>query len=202
MPDRHRKQGEDADGGEDQLRVLPGEVGDPVIGGSTPWRGKRETDTAQHCTRIQSEYFEIQIKHWYHRSHGPPRIRPGVQPRLRARPHRRALVAADRARALLGPLRFSDLGRARSAGRPTDVLTKRLRDLEQHGIVARRELEPPASAIVYELTELGRGLERPMIELGRWGMSLQRLDDVIDLDADLAAQRAARRPRAAARLPS
>ena len=69
----------------------------------------------------------------------------------------------------LGPLRFSDLARA-VGGAPTDVLTKRLRDLEQHGIVARRELDPPASATVYELTELGRGLERPMIELGRWGM--------------------------------
>ena len=56
-------------------------------------------------------------------------------------------------------------------GAPTDVLTKRLRDLEQHGIVARRELDPPASAVVYELTELGRGLERPMLELGRWGMN-------------------------------
>jgi DNA-binding HxlR family transcriptional regulator len=80
----------------------------------------------------------------------------------------------------LGPLRFSALARS-VGGAPTDVLTKRLRDLERHGIVARRELGPPASATVYELTELGRGLERPMIELSRWGMSLQKLEDVIDL---------------------
>lgn len=80
----------------------------------------------------------------------------------------------------LGPLRFSALARS-VGGAPTDVLTKRLRDLEQHGIVERRELDPPASTTVYELTELGRGLEVPMIELGRWGMGLQKLEDVIDL---------------------
>jgi len=80
----------------------------------------------------------------------------------------------------LGPMRFSALVRA-VGGAPTDILTKRLRELEQHGVVARRELEPPASATVYELTELGRGLERPMVELGRWGMGLQELDDVIHL---------------------
>lgn len=80
----------------------------------------------------------------------------------------------------LGPMRFSALVRA-VGGAPTDILTKRLRELEQHGIVARRELPAPASATVYELTELGRGLERPMVELGRWGMGLQKLEDVIDL---------------------
>jgi DNA-binding HxlR family transcriptional regulator len=81
---------------------------------------------------------------------------------------------------MLGPLRFSDLARS-VGGAPTDVLTKRLRDLEADGIVARRELDPPASASVYELTELGRGLERPLNELGRWGLGLQKLADVIDL---------------------
>jgi len=80
----------------------------------------------------------------------------------------------------LGPMRFSALVRA-VGGAPTDILTKRLRELEQHGVIARRELDPPASATVYELTELGRGLERPMVELGRWGMGLQELEDVIEL---------------------
>ncbi len=78
---------------------------------------------------------------------------------------------------LLGPLRFSDLARA-VGGAPTDVLTKRLRDLERDGVVARRELDPPASAVVYELTELGQGLERPLIELGRWGLNFSQIDDV------------------------
>ncbi|MDX6609645.1 MAG: hypothetical protein QOF85_1570 [Solirubrobacterales bacterium] len=80
----------------------------------------------------------------------------------------------------LGPMRFSALARS-VGGAPTDVLTKRLRDLEQHGIVERRELDPPASTTVYELTALGHGLEVPMIELSRWGMGLQKLEDVIDL---------------------
>jgi DNA-binding HxlR family transcriptional regulator len=70
---------------------------------------------------------------------------------------------------ILGPLRFSELARA-VGGAPTDVLTKRLRDLEQAGIVERVELEPPASVTAYELTPLGRGLERPLLELGRWGL--------------------------------
>lgn len=80
----------------------------------------------------------------------------------------------------LGPLRFSELARA-VGGAPTDVLTKRLRDLEADGVVARRELEVPVAATVYELTELGRGLERPMFELARWGMQLQRAEGVVDL---------------------
>lgn len=83
---------------------------------------------------------------------------------------------------LLGPLRFSDLARL-VGNAPTDVLTKRLRDLEADGIVRRRRLDPPASATVYELSELGRGLERPLVEMGRWGMQLQRLPDVIGLPA-------------------
>jgi DNA-binding HxlR family transcriptional regulator len=78
---------------------------------------------------------------------------------------------------LLGPLRFSDLARA-VGGAPTDVLTKRLRDLERDGIVARRELDPPASAVAYELTELGRELERPLLELGRWGHTFYEAGDV------------------------
>jgi DNA-binding HxlR family transcriptional regulator len=80
----------------------------------------------------------------------------------------------------LGPLRFSDLVR-NVGGAPTDVLTKRLRDLESHDIVRRRELDPPAAGVAYELTEVGRGLERPMLELGRWGLHFERVDDVAHL---------------------
>jgi len=81
---------------------------------------------------------------------------------------------------LLGPLRFSDLARA-VGGAPTDVLTRRLRDLERHGIVRRRQLDPPASGIAYELTDLGRGLERPLLELGRWGLNFEQVADIAGL---------------------
>lgn len=80
----------------------------------------------------------------------------------------------------LGPLRFSTLARD-VGGAPTDVLTKRLRELEEGGIVVRRELDPPAGGTAYELTALGRGLERPMIELARWGMELQKVEDVVGM---------------------
>ena len=80
----------------------------------------------------------------------------------------------------LGPLRFRELARA-VGGAPTDVLSRRLGDLESDGIVRRRKLESPTLATVYELTDVGRGLERPMIELGRWGLNFQRASDVADL---------------------
>jgi DNA-binding HxlR family transcriptional regulator len=80
----------------------------------------------------------------------------------------------------LGPLRFSDLARD-VGGAPTDVLTKRLRDLESHGIVRRRELDPPATGTAYELTEVGWGLERPMLELGRWGLHFEHVEGLARL---------------------
>jgi DNA-binding HxlR family transcriptional regulator len=69
---------------------------------------------------------------------------------------------------VLGPKRFTDL----RAGLPNlgpDVLSQRLRDLEQAGIVQRRTLPPPAGSRVYELTEWGRELEPVLLALGRWG---------------------------------
>ncbi len=87
---------------------------------------------------------------------------------------------------MLGPLRFSDLARG-IGGAPTDVLTKRLRELEQDGIVRRRELGPPVSATAYELTELGRELERPLLELGRWGLNFQRVADTLEISPSMLA---------------
>jgi len=78
---------------------------------------------------------------------------------------------------LLGPLRFSELARC-VGGAPTDILTRRLRDLEQDGIVRRRELDPPASGTVYELTEVGAELEGTVLDLGRWGLSFYRVEDL------------------------
>lgn len=70
---------------------------------------------------------------------------------------------------LLGPQRFSDLRRALPAV-SSNLLTDRLRELEAHGVVARRTLPPPAGAVVYELTESGRELEPVVLALGQWGL--------------------------------
>lgn len=69
----------------------------------------------------------------------------------------------------LGPQRFSDL-LARLPGLSRSVLTERLAELEERGVVARRELPPPAPATVYELTEAGRALRPALAELTRWGV--------------------------------
>jgi DNA-binding HxlR family transcriptional regulator len=69
---------------------------------------------------------------------------------------------------LLGPKRFTDL-RAGLPGVSPDVLTQRLKDLEEAGLVERRKLPPPAGSRVYELTARGAELEPILIQLGRWG---------------------------------
>lgn len=74
---------------------------------------------------------------------------------------------------LFGPKRFADLVRGLS-GISQNVLTQRLRDLEQGGVLTRRRPLPPAAGVVYELTKRGRGLEPVLLALGRWGSPLER----------------------------
>ncbi len=69
---------------------------------------------------------------------------------------------------MLGPKRFTDLRTGLPHVGP-DVLSQRLRDLEEAGVLARRKLPPPAASQVYELTDWGRELEPVLIALGRWG---------------------------------
>jgi DNA-binding HxlR family transcriptional regulator len=69
---------------------------------------------------------------------------------------------------LLGPKRYTDL-RRNLPGIATNLLAERLRDLDEDGLVTRRELPPPTPASVYELTETGRALEEPILALIRWG---------------------------------
>ncbi|MEU4765742.1 winged helix-turn-helix transcriptional regulator [Actinosynnema sp. NPDC023794] len=69
---------------------------------------------------------------------------------------------------LFGPKRFTDL-RAGMPGASPNVLSHRLRELEEFGVVRRRKLPPPAAAWVYELTAWGRELEPVITALGRWG---------------------------------
>jgi DNA-binding HxlR family transcriptional regulator len=69
---------------------------------------------------------------------------------------------------VLGPKRFTDL-RAHLPGIATDVLSQRLRQLEQAGIVRPTTLPSPASGSAYELTDRGHELEPVLHALGRWG---------------------------------
>jgi len=69
---------------------------------------------------------------------------------------------------LAGPRRFKDL----IDGLPdvsTNLLSERLKCLEQQGILSRRVLPPPAGSTVYELTAVGQALEKAVFELGKWG---------------------------------
>jgi DNA-binding HxlR family transcriptional regulator len=70
---------------------------------------------------------------------------------------------------LLGPKRFTDL-RAGLPNASPNVLSQRLRELEEEGIVQRRRLPPPAGSWVYELTDWGRELEPVVRLLGRWAL--------------------------------
>jgi DNA-binding HxlR family transcriptional regulator len=69
---------------------------------------------------------------------------------------------------MLGPKRFTDL-RAGLPHASSNILSERLRELEESGVVRRRKLPPPISARVYELTEWGRELEPVVTQLGAWG---------------------------------
>ena len=69
---------------------------------------------------------------------------------------------------LIGPKRYKDL----LAGLPgigTNLLARRLRELEARGLIERTILPAPASATVYGLTEKGAALEPVVLALGRWG---------------------------------
>lgn len=69
---------------------------------------------------------------------------------------------------LLGPKRFTDLRNGLSNA-STNILAERLRELEDGGVIRKRNLPPPAAASVYELTEWGRELEPIVTRLGAWG---------------------------------
>jgi DNA-binding HxlR family transcriptional regulator len=83
---------------------------------------------------------------------------------------------------LFGPKRYADLSRG-LPGMSQNVLSQRLRELEQEGIIRRRKLGPPASIRVYELTERGQALEPVLCALARWG-SRSMVDPTAELSVD------------------
>lgn len=81
------------------------------------------------------------------------------------------------------PMRFSDLQAINPRLSP-NLLTRRLRRLEESGLVRRRQLPPPAAATVYELhPEAGEELLPVLNALGRFGAYLFRSAPDTGLDA-------------------
>ena len=83
---------------------------------------------------------------------------------------------------MLGARRFSDL-RADLPGISANVLTQRLSELEERGLVRRRKLPPPASVQVYEATEWGLEAEPIVQVLGRWAARSPLHDPTMPISA-------------------
>jgi DNA-binding HxlR family transcriptional regulator len=84
---------------------------------------------------------------------------------------------------LLGPKRFTDLRDGLPNASP-NVLSQRLRDLEEGGIVQRRKLAPPAASWIYELTEWGYELKPVLIALGTWAIRSPSFPDDAPVGTD------------------
>jgi DNA-binding HxlR family transcriptional regulator/putative sterol carrier protein len=72
-----------------------------------------------------------------------------------------------------GPRRFTDLVDG-LPGISRNLLTERLRNLEDEGLIARKDLPPPAARQVYELTDEGRELAAAIGPLVAWGAGRMR----------------------------
>ena len=68
---------------------------------------------------------------------------------------------------MLGWRRFSEL-RADLPGISANILTQRLTELEERGLITRRQLRAAGGATVYEATQWGKEAEPILQEVGRW----------------------------------
>jgi DNA-binding HxlR family transcriptional regulator len=69
-----------------------------------------------------------------------------------------------------GPKRFNELKRMIS-GISQRMLTLTVRGLERDGLVTRTVFPTIPPRVDYELTDLGRGLAKPVMALGEWAMA-------------------------------
>lgn len=100
---------------------------------------------------------------------------------------------------LVEPKRFTDL-RNGLPRIPTNILSARLKELEESGVVCRCLLPRPSGAVVYKLTEYGNQLEEIVLSLGRWGaqsLSEPGPGDIVTADSLVMALRSTFRPRPA-----
>jgi DNA-binding HxlR family transcriptional regulator len=103
---------------------------------------------------------------------------------------------------LVGPRRYTDLKQGLPKI-PTNILSTRLKELQEGGVVRRVPLK--SCGLVYELTDYGRELEPIVLALGRWGfasMGEPGIDDVVTADSLTMALRTAFRAEVAAGLPA
>jgi DNA-binding HxlR family transcriptional regulator len=70
---------------------------------------------------------------------------------------------------LARPSRYTDLIEE-LPGIPSNVLSTRLKELEESGLVERRIAPAPQRGVVYALTADGQGLEATVLALGTWGV--------------------------------
>ena len=71
-----------------------------------------------------------------------------------------------------GPRRFNEIKRM-VGGISQRMLTLTLRGLERDGLVTRTVFPTIPPRVDYELTDLGRGLAKPVVALGEWAMEHQ-----------------------------
>ena len=88
---------------------------------------------------------------------------------------------------LIGDQRFTDL-RMHLPGIAPTLLTQRLRTMIDNGLVATKELPPPAARSVYTATEHGRSVIPVMRSLAVWGMPLlEEPGDELEMRPQLCA---------------
>lgn len=92
---------------------------------------------------------------------------------------------------LLGPRRYSDLLQE-LPGITTNLLAKRLKDLEAEGLIDKVHVGRPAPATLYGLAPAGESLEPALMELAIWGgryLDQPHPDDRFDIGWALLSMR-------------
>ncbi|HEX3814396.1 MAG TPA: helix-turn-helix domain-containing protein [Mycobacteriales bacterium] len=82
---------------------------------------------------------------------------------------------------LQGPCRFTDVKNG-LPGIASNLLSTRLKELEESGLITREHAPPPIATTVYQLTDSGRALEPVLKAVGLWGLQYmkdERPDDAI-----------------------
>jgi DNA-binding HxlR family transcriptional regulator len=100
---------------------------------------------------------------------------------------------------LVGPRRYTDLKQGLPKI-PTNILSARLKELQEGGVVRRVPLA--RCGLVYELTDYGRELEPIVLALGRWGfrsMGEPKDGEIVTPDSLTMNLRTAFRPERASR---